>query len=403
VSARPLPFGEFVALMGVLFATIAFSIDAMLPALPEIAAELTPGAVNNAQLVLTSFVLGMGAGTFLAGPLSDRFGRKPVILAGAAIYIAAAVAAWQAPTLEALLAARVVQGIGASGPRVVTLAMMRDLYSGRQMARVMSLAMMVFVLVPAVAPAIGQVIIGFFDWRAIFLAFVIFSLMSGAWLALRQPETHPPERRLSLEPARLLGALAEVTGSRVVMIYTAVLSLTFGILFAVLSATQPIFDVSFGRAESFPAWFAAIALASGTASLVNAALVVRLGMRRMVLASFTALVGLSALAAAATALGILGTAAAFPAHILWTTAVFFSAGMTIGNLNALALEPMGHIAGLASSAVGAISTVLGVAIAVPIGLAFDGTPLPLYLGVLATASLALVLVRTSPKATEVSI
>jgi DHA1 family bicyclomycin/chloramphenicol resistance-like MFS transporter len=271
------------------------------------------------------------------------------------------------------------------------------------MARVMSLAMMVFVLVPAVAPAIGQVIIGFFDWRAIFLAFVIFSLMSGAWLALRQPETHPPERRLSLEPARLLGALAEVAGSRVVMIYTAVLSLTFGILFAVLSATQPIFDVSFGRAESFPAWFAAIALASGTASLVNAALVVRLGMRRMVLASFTALVGLSALAAAATALGILGTAAAFPAHILWTTAVFFSAGMTIGNLNALALEPMGHIAGLASSAVGAISTVLGVAIAVPIGLAFDGTPLPLYLGVLATASLALVLVRTSPKATEVSI
>jgi len=167
--------GEFIALIAMLFATIAFSIDAMLPALPQIAAELSPDAPNTAQLVVTSFVLGMGVGTLFAGPLSDTFGRKTVIIAGALLYCAAAFVASLAPSLEGLLMARVLQGLGAAGPRVVSLALVRDLYKGREMARVMSFAMMIFTLVPAIAPFIGQGIIWVAGWRGIFLSFVVFS------------------------------------------------------------------------------------------------------------------------------------------------------------------------------------------------------------------------------------
>ena len=186
---RRLSQPEFIALIAMLFATIAFSIDAMLPALPQIAAELTPADPNRAQLILTSFVLGMGLGTFLAGPISDALGRKPVIVLGAGLYMVGALLAWAAPTLETVLAARLLQGLGAAGPRVVSLAMVRDLYSGRHMARIMSFAMMIFTLVPALAPLAGQGIIALTGWRGIFLAFLVFAVVATSWLSLRQPET----------------------------------------------------------------------------------------------------------------------------------------------------------------------------------------------------------------------
>jgi predicted DsbA family dithiol-disulfide isomerase len=186
--------GEFIALMGTIFATVAFSIDAMLPALPEIAAELTPEDANRAQLILTSFVLGMGIGTLVVGPISDALGRKRVILMGAALYLLGASLALIAPSLEMILLARVIQGLGAAGPRVVSLAMIRDLYAGRAMAQIVSYAMLIFTLFPAVAPLIGAAIIAGFGWRAIFVAFLIFSVVSVGWLTLRQPETLPPRR-----------------------------------------------------------------------------------------------------------------------------------------------------------------------------------------------------------------
>jgi len=162
---------EFIAMIAMLFATIAFSIDSMLPALPTIAAELTPLAPNNAQLILTSFVLGMGFGTFVAGPLSDSYGRRRIIVAGAVLYCAGAIAAYFASSLETVLLARVVQGLGAAGPRVVSLALVRDLYKGRDMARVVSFAMMIFTLVPAVAPLAASGVIALYGWRSIFIAF----------------------------------------------------------------------------------------------------------------------------------------------------------------------------------------------------------------------------------------
>ncbi len=263
---------EFIALIAMLFATIAFSIDSMLPALPQIAAELTPDAPNAAQLILTSFVFGMGLGTLFAGPLSDTFGRKPVIMAGAVLYCAAAVAAYFAPTLETVLLARLVQGLGAAGPRVVSMALVRDLFKGREMARIMSFAMMVFMLVPAIAPFIGAGIIAFAGWRSVFLAFLLFSLVSCLWLGLRQAETIHAEDRRPLKAAALWEALQMVLSHRVVVISTAMQTLFLGGLFATLSATQPIFDVTFGRGAEFPVWFAVIALCSASASFLNARL-----------------------------------------------------------------------------------------------------------------------------------
>ena len=198
---------EFTAMMGVLFATIAFSVDAMLPALPQIAAELSPDDINRAQLILTSFIFGMGIGIFIAGPISDALGRKPVIYLGAGFYALGAILAHYAPSLELVLAARVLQGIGAAGPRVVTLAMVRDLYQGRAMAQIVSYAMLVFTIFPAIAPLIGAAIIAGFGWRAIFVAFLVFILLSVSWLGLRQPETLPPERRQMPNLAALKSAI----------------------------------------------------------------------------------------------------------------------------------------------------------------------------------------------------
>ncbi len=200
-TAAPRP--AFIALMASLFATIAFAIDAMLPAMPAIAADLSPGAPNAASLVLSSFVLGMGLGTFFAGPLSDAIGRRATILGGLAIFAAGAVLAAFAPSMEVLLLARVLQGFGAAGPRVASMALVRDLYAGPRMAQVVSFAMMVFMIVPAAAPAVGQAILHLADWRAIFWAFLAFAAVIGTWFWAVQPETLPPASRRPLRAGPL--------------------------------------------------------------------------------------------------------------------------------------------------------------------------------------------------------
>ena len=378
---KPLPQAEFIALVAMLFATIAFSIDSMLPALPSIAAELSPDNPNEAQLVVTSFVFGMGVGTFFAGPISDAFGRKRVILAGSALYCLGAMLAWAAPSLDLILASRVLQGLGAAAPRIVSLAMVRDNHSGRAMAQIISFAMIVFMLVPALAPAMGMAIIHIAGWRSLFLAFLVFSVVANLWLGLRQPETLPPERRRPLHLSTLTRSFVEVYSHRTVQLATAVMSLCFGMLFGTISSIQPIFEQSFDRAESFPYWFALVALFSAASSFTNARLVMRLGMRHLITLALSVILGATALILVLTFSGSLPGNAFFAAFVIWMVMLFFMMGMIMGNLNALALEPVGHIAGMAASAVGAISTVLGVALAAPLGLAFDGTPLPLMIGV----------------------
>lgn len=391
MTQKRLSYPEFVAMIAAMFAILAFSIDSMLPALPQIAAELSPDAPNAAQLIITSFVFGMGFGTLLAGPLSDAFGRRPVIFAGVALYAVAALAAWAAPTLETVLAARFVQGLGAAGPRVVSLAITRDLYQGRQMAKIMSFVMMVFTIVPALAPFIGQYIIAAAGWRSVFLAFLVFASAVMLWFGLRQGETLPEARPLTL--GRLGQGIREVLSHR--MIRLSILAQVFiqACLFGTLSSTQPILDVIYHRADEFPFWFAVIAICASSGSFVNAALVVRLGMRRMVVSVLSFQVLGSGLMLALTLSGSIPHDAGFALHLIWTISVFFMIGLTMGNLNALAMEPVGHIAGMAASVMGALSTVVAVPVAAVIGLMFDGTALPLIGSVAVLAVLALVTVK----------
>ena len=381
---------EFVALIAMMFATIAFSIDAMLPALPEIGQELSPDDVNRAQLILTSFVLGMGIGTFFTGPLSDAFGRKPVIYCGAALYVVASAVAWASSSLELVLAARVAQGLGAAGPRVVAMAIIRDLFSGREMARIASIAMMIFTLVPAIAPALGYGIIAFAGWRGIFIAFILFAAILLLWLGVRLPESLAVEDRRPFRLPLLIASAKEMFAHPTVRISIMVQTLCMGMLFTMLTMVQPVYDTIYGRAESFPFWFGLVAAISGSASLLNAIVVVRLGMRRMVTWSLAAQIVLSGAMIMAGQAGF-SQDAGFYLFVGWQTTVFFMAGTTLGNLNAMAMEPMGHIAGMAASVIGAVATVLAAAIAAPIGLLFDGSLLPLTSGIMAMCIIGYVL------------
>lgn len=380
---------EFIILIAMNFAMVAFSIDSMLPALPEIAQALTPDAPNRAQLVLTSFVFGMGVGTLFTGPLSDTFGRKPVIAAGTVLYLIGAFLAGQAETLEGMLAGRVLQGLGVAGPRIVAIAIVRDLYEGRPMARIMSYAMMVFTLVPAFAPLLGSFIIDGFGWRAIFYSFLIFACVVIGWLLIRQPETLPLEARRPFRAAALIAATRECFSQRVFVLSMLTQVLAYGMLFGCLSSVQQTFETSFGRADSFVYWFALIALIAGSASVLNAQLVVRLGMQHMVAAGFGMQIAFSLMILIAAIFGPIP----FVLYMIWTTSLFFMAGLVIGNLNALAMEPVGHIAGLAASVLGAVATVLGAIIAAPIGLAFDGTPLPLAIATAILSTLGYFIVK----------
>jgi len=325
--------------------------------------------------------------------LSDTFGRKPVMVGGAVVYIAGAGAAYFAQSLEIMLAARLVQGLGAAGPRVVALALVRDLYGGRDMARIMSFVMLIFAVVPALAPTLGYYIILGFGWRSIFLAFILFATLVVLWLGVRQPETLLPQNRRSLRLAPMVLAVREILSNHTTRTSILVQTLTFGMLFIVLSSTQQVFDVTFGQGEHFHLWFGGIAIVASSASLLNARLVGRLGMRAIVKTMFTIQIIVTLAMIVLTAFNgpwLLS----FGIYVVWTTSNFFQAGLTIGNLNALAMEPMGHIAGIAASMIAALSTVGAVIIAAPVGLAFDGSPMPMAIGILICAALALWLTTT---------
>ena len=381
---------EFIALIAMLFAIIAFSIDAMLPALPRIGAELSPDAPNRAQLIVIAFVLGMGAATLFAGPMSDALGRKPMVIGGTALYIIGAALAWFAPSLEWLLLARVLQGVGAAGPRVVGMAIVRDLYGGREMARILSFVMMVFMLVPAIAPLVGSWIIAAAGWRAMFGAFVIFAGIATLWLALRLPESLPPAARRPMRLPAIASAVGEVLTHPVVRLSIMAQTMGYVLLFTSISLIQPVFDKVFDRGAQFPLWFAGMAIVSGSASIINAALVMRLGMQRLAMAAFGAQVILSTLMTLCWLAGLRGDAM-FAVYLVWQCTVLFQSGLTVGNLNAIAMEPMAHIAGTAASVIGAISTIAGALIAAPIALVFNATPLPMSLGVGGASAVAFVL------------
>jgi len=369
---------EFVSLMALLTSLVALSIDAMLPALPLIGQDLGVVEANNNQLVISAFFLGFAIGQIFYGPISDSLGRKPLTYAGLLVFIVGCVLSIFATDFTVMLIGRVLQGLGVAGPRTVTLAIVRDQYAGRDMARIMSFIMAVFILVPVIAPALGQGVLLLAGWRAIFLSFLALAGAAVFWFAVRQPETLPSHKRLPLSLGRIWEAVVEVACNRAAVGYMLAAGMIFGAFVGYLTSSQQIFQEQYGLGRLFPLSFAVLSLGIGAAAVLNARLVMRYGMRYLSGIALSVTTGLS--------LVFFFIAAFLEGHPpLWATmsycmAVFFCMGLLFGNLNALAMEPLGHIAGVAAAVVGALTTFMSVLLGSAVGLSYDGTVLPLVAG-----------------------
>ncbi|MCY3672180.1 MAG: multidrug effflux MFS transporter [Alphaproteobacteria bacterium] len=371
----PLRPGEFVPLIALLMSLVALAIDAMLPALPAIGRDLGAARPNDVQFVITAAFLGLGLGQMIFGPLSDRIGRRPAINIGLALFAVGCLMSLFAPDFETMLAGRVLQGFGAAGPRVVVMALVRDQYEGSRMARILSFTMAVFILVPAVAPALGQAVQWLGGWRAIFAAFLAGAGVAFAWFALRQPETLPPARRRPFSPRAIGGGVLEVLRIRASLGYTLATGFVFAAFVTYLSCAQQVFQEAYTTGALFPLYFALLALAIGAASLANGRLVMKYGMQRLVTAATMTMALVSAAAwAAAFAFGGLPP---FWLFIACLFAVFLCIGLLFGNLIALAMEPLGHIAGVGSAVVTSLSTFISIPFGAAVALSFDGTIYPL--------------------------
>ena len=351
---RPTPprpaFAEYIALVALLISIGALGTDIMLPALEAISADLGAPKLTDGHYIVSAFFLGMAGGQLIVGPLADSFGRKPVIYAGYGVFVLGCLVSAFTESWAIMLAGRVLQGFGAAAPRIVTVAMVRDEYEGRAMARIMSIVMAAFIIVPVVAPALGQGLILLGGWRSTFAGLVVLALAVVGWFALRQRETLAPEDKRAFRLGDIAAGLREILRTRVALGYTLTAGLMYGMFVGYLGAAQQIFQGVFGVGELFAAYFALASTALGAAAIVNASLVMRLGMRRLTGLALVALTGLSfgfwAL------LPLYGGQPPMLLFILWQLSVFFCVGITFGNLNALALEPLGHMAGLGAAFVG---------------------------------------------------
>ncbi|ADZ69635.1 multidrug effflux MFS transporter [Polymorphum gilvum] len=368
-----LSFPEFVIMIAALMALNALAMDIMLPALPQIGDALNILRDNDRQLVLISYLIGFGGAQLVYGPVSDAFGRRTILLAGLGLYTAASVGALFSQTLDQFLFARLMQGVGCAATRVIAVSVVRDCYSGRQMGRVMSLAMMIFMAIPIVAPSIGQVILLVADWVWIFSLLLVAGIMMLVWCALRLPETLPPSRRQPFSP-RVVGAayLTAVT-TRLSIGYTLATTFIFGVIFSFISMAQQIYVDIFGLGVWFPVVFAAVAITMSVASFLNARLVGALGLRRL---SHSAVLLYMVLGFLQLALGLSGLedVGLFTASMALLMACF---GFIGPNFNAMAMEPLGAIAGTASSVIGFVTTLGGALLGFAVGQVFDGTLVPL--------------------------
>ena len=279
-SRERMSVAEFASLVALLTSLVALSIDAMLPALPEITVSLGVKDRNDAQLVIGLFLLGNTIGQLLFGPLSDAFGRKPIIVAGLTLFLLGCFISVIAESFATLLLGRVLQGVGASGPRTVSVSMVRDLYSGRSMARIMSISMSIFILVPIIAPALGQAIMLIATWRYIFGTFILFGFLGLFWLLIRQPETLADKHRRPIRLTTLLNGFITVCRSRTALGYSLAMGTIFGAFVGYLNSVQQIFQDTFEVGKWFPYLFAVMALFVGAASLLNSRLVMYFGMKK---------------------------------------------------------------------------------------------------------------------------
>lgn len=381
---------EFVALIAAIMSLNALAIDVMLPALPHMGEALGVADDNDRQYVVSVYMIGFGIGQLLVGPLSDRFGRRAPLLAGIGVYVLASVASAFSPDFATLLALRFTQGLGAASTRVIATAVVRDRFSGRAMAEVMSLAFMVFMVIPIVAPSIGEILLLTGPWESIFLLMGGLALVFGAWAMLRLPETLAPEARRPLTAGSVLGGFRLVVANRLALWYALAGTFTFGALFGFISTAQQIYVDIYGLGVLFPAAFAFVAALMAVAAFLNSRIVRRFGMRRISHFALLAFTGLS---------GLLLLVSLWGTPPLWVflgllSGVMFMFGWAASNMNSLSLQPLGAVAGTASSVFGFIQTVGGAVLGGFIGQQFDGTVVPTVTGyfVLGVAALLCVLV-----------
>ncbi|MFA9420776.1 MAG: multidrug effflux MFS transporter [Gammaproteobacteria bacterium] len=375
--ARP-GFTEFVVLMAFIISLVALSIDAMLPALPEIATDLAFERPNDGQFIISMLFVGMGFGQIVFGPLSDSIGRKPAINIGFLVFIIGCLVSIFARDFNDMMLGRLLQGLGAAGPRVVATALVRDCYKGREMARVMSFVMTIFILVPVIAPAIGQVIIAYLDWHSIFILFLILAIIALTWFSIRQPETLPKDRRIRFSVTQMISDIKTIVSIPAAIGYTITMGFIFGAFVGYLSSSQQIFQVQYALGNQFPVYFGVLAASIGLASLLNSQMVMRFGMRRL---SYVAMISIAVLSPIFMLI-VQHYQGHPPLPMLmgYLLGVFFFMGILFGNLNALAMEPLGHIAGLGAAVVGSVSTLIAVVFGVLIAAAYDGTIIPLVIG-----------------------
>jgi len=388
-KARPrMTFGEFVGFVAACMALSAMSIDIMLPALPLLHADFKLADPNQAQAVIAFFLIGTGFSQIFYGPLADRFGRKPILIAGLTLFTLAGVLTMVANSFTTLLAARALQGIGAGAPRVMAVSLVRDRYAGARMARVMSLAVMIFMIVPVLAPSLGQLVMMVTpNWHWVFGTLVVAGIALLIWTVVRLSESLPLERRMPLTPRSVYSAYRQTLTTRRCSGYMLALSLIFGAHIGFIYSSQQIFVDVFDAGRSFPLLFAAIALTTGMAAFLNSKLVRRVGMRRIVVTGLTAIIFINLFHLGFNLAGY----ESLPMFMLLQGASVFTFGLLASNLNALAMEPMGHIAGTASSVIGFVSTIGGALIGLAIGLMFNGTVIPLVGAYVALALVALVI------------
>lgn len=377
---------EFVALMAFLMSVVALAIDALLPALDIIGIAVGTNELADNQLLITMIFVGLGVGPLIFGPLSDSQGRKPIVYIGFAIFILASFICVYATSLEMMVLGRILQGVGLSAPRTISIAIIRDIYEGDYMARIMSFVTVVFILVPVVAPALGKFILDHYDWQSIFYIQVVFSLLVSFWFWLRQRETLVPEKRISFSHKIILNGFKELFQQKRTMAFTIISGLVVGSFLVYLSSSQQIFQEQYGLKEEFPYIFAGLAIVFGISIFLNGMLVIRFGMEKLVTYALFLFFGIS------VTYMLLFYNAPNPSIeiiLVFFALIFFSISFLFGNLRALSMEPVGHIAGIAAAITGFISTLMAVPISTFIGRYIADTALPLFSGFLGCSILSL--------------
>lgn len=371
-------YREFVILMAVMISITALSIDMMLPALPEIGRDLRVEHANDVQLVVSILLFGMGIGQLMVGPFSDSFGRKPVIITGFFIFIMGCVLSIFSNRFEVMVVGRMIQGIGTAGPRTAIIALVRDRFGGRAMARIMSVVMAIFIVVPAIAPALGQAVLLTMGWRAIFGVLMIQGIAVVTWFTIRQPETLARKDRIPFSGGRVMEAVFKVVKNRLSMGYTLASGLTAGVLMSYLNSAQQIFQEVYGLGRQFPIYMAVLALFVGGASLVNSRIVMRFGMRMLSHRAVLSFVVLTTINLALTyQMG--GRTPLWLMMVLFAPS-FFCMGILFGNLSAIAMEPLKHMAGIGAAIIGSLSNFISSSLGTIVGRCYDGSTMPLASG-----------------------